>query len=82
MIELQMKLYLTICGARQKVSLAGKEYGWRSTVFCTVEKFWGKEVWTQARKLSAQEAAKKITEQIYRLNPEAELKKVKKFITG
>jgi hypothetical protein len=82
MIELQMKLYLTICGARQKVSLAGEEYGWRSTVFCTVEKFWGKEVLAQARKLSTQEATDKITEQIYRLNPEAELKKVKKFITG
>jgi hypothetical protein len=81
-IELQMKLYITICGAKQKVSLTGMEYGWRSTVFCTVEKFWGKTVFEKANKISAREAAEKITEQVYKLNPGADAGKIKKFIEG
>jgi hypothetical protein len=81
-IELQMKLYITICGARQKVSLTGAEYGWRSTEFCTVEKFWEKTVFEKAKRLSGKEATEKITEQIYKLNPDANAGKIKKFIEG
>jgi hypothetical protein len=81
-IELQMKLYITICGARQKVSITGGGYGWRSTVFCTVEKFWDKGVFEKAGKISVKEATEKITEQIYKLNPGAEARSVKKFIGG
>jgi hypothetical protein len=81
-LELQMKLYVTICGARQKVSLTGMEYGWRSTVFCTVEKFWDKTVFEKANRFSVKEAADRITEQVYRLNPDADARKVKKFIEG
>jgi hypothetical protein len=77
-----MKLFITICGARQKVSLQGAEYGWRSTVFCTVEKFWDKAVFEKANTISTGEAIEKITEQIYRLNPEANAGKIKKFIEG
>jgi hypothetical protein len=81
-IELQMKLYITICGAKQKVSLTGAEYGWRSTVFCTIEKFWEKGVFEKASQISVKEATEKITEQIYKLNPDADARKVKKFIDG
>jgi hypothetical protein len=81
-IELQMGLYITICGRKQKVSLTGGEYGWSSTVFCTVEKFWDKSVFGKAAKISAKEAAERITEQVYKLNPDADARKVKKFIEG
>jgi hypothetical protein len=81
-IELQMKLYITICGARQKASLAGGEYGWRSTVFRAVETFWDRTVFERAGKISAREAADRITERIYELNPGADAKKVRKFIEG
>jgi hypothetical protein len=81
-IELQMGLYITICGRKQKVSLTGEEYGWSSTVFCTVEEFWDKSVFGKAAKISAKEAAERITEQVYKLNPNADAKKVKKFIEG
>jgi hypothetical protein len=81
-IELQMRLYLTICGAKQKISSVGEEYGWRSTVLCTVEEFWGKAILKKAEKISAKEAADKITGQIYKLNPEADARKIKKFIDG
>lgn len=36
-IELQMGLFITMCGRQQKISLKGQEYGWASTVFCTTE---------------------------------------------
>jgi hypothetical protein len=77
-----MKLFITICGARQKISSTGAEYGWRSTMFCTVEKFWGKTVFEKAKRISAGEAADRITEQIYKLNPDANAGKIRKFIEG
>ncbi|MDR2939522.1 MAG: hypothetical protein LBV08_04285 [Clostridiales bacterium] len=79
--ELQMKLYLTICGRRQKAIRAGSE-GWPSTVFCSVEKFFGDSVFEKAGLISANEAIDKITAQIYMLNPGAPKKKVEKFIKG
>jgi hypothetical protein len=81
-IELQMGLYITICGRKQKVSPTGGEHGWSSTVFCTVEKFWDKSVFGKAAKISAKEAAERITERVYKLNPDADARKVKKFIEG
>ncbi len=80
--ELQMKLYLTMCGRRQKLSKKGEEYGWSSTVFCTVERQFGTDVFETAEKISEREAAENITEQIYRLNPSADAKKILKFIKG
>lgn len=82
MTELQMKMYLTMCGKQQKLSQKGEEYGWSSTVFCTVEDFFGKETVELAAKIEKQEAAARITEQIYLLNPEAQEKKILKFIEG
>ena len=82
LIELQMKLYITMCGAKQKISDTGEEYGWPSTIFCTVEKFWRKTVFEAAAKMSVKEAVDKITEQIYSINPAADKKRVKKFIEG
>lgn len=81
LIELQMKMYLTMCGRRQKISRKGEEYGWSSTVFCTAERYFGKAVFEKAD-ISEQEAAEKITEQIYRLNPGADPKRINKFIKG
>jgi len=80
--ELQMKLYLTMCGRQQKLSQKGEEYGWSSTVFCTTESFWGEDIFEDAENLSQNEAVKKITAQVLRLNPDAAPKKILKFITG
>ncbi|WP_367568636.1 hypothetical protein [Lacrimispora sp.] len=80
--ELQMKMYLTMCGRKQKVSSKGEEYGWSSTVFCTTERYWGEEVFKESGKIEKADAIKKITEQIYKLNREAEQKKIMKFING
>ena len=32
--QLQMDLYITMCGNARKKSRRGEEYGWSSTVFC------------------------------------------------
>ncbi len=82
LVDLQMKMYLTMCGRQQKLSKKGEEYGWSSTVFCTVERYFGKDIIEKADKINEQQATEKITEQIYRLNPAAETKKIIKFIKG
>ncbi len=80
--ELQMKLFITMCGREQKVSLSGKEYGWSSTVFCTTEKFWGEDVFISAGKMTRDEATQAIHNHVLTLNPSADAKKIAKFIKG
>ena len=82
LVELQMKLYLTICGRRQKLSQKGEEYGWSSTVFCTVEQFFGTDLLEAVDRIGEREAVERITEQIHRLKPSADAKKILKFIKG
>ena len=78
--ELQMGLFITMCGRSRKTSREGAEYGWSSTMFCTTEQFFGEDTFDKARGLSRDEAVGAITERIYALNPNADAKKVAKFI--
>jgi len=80
--ELQMKMYLTMCGRQQKSPQRGDSMAWSSTVFCTVERFFGESVFEAAAKISVDEAIEKITTQVFALNPAAQQKKVTKFIKG
>jgi len=73
--ELQMKMFLTMCGQQQKRSQTGEEYGWSSTVFCTTEHFFGQDVFEQAEKMSADEAGKAIRDHVLKLNPSAQKKR-------
>jgi len=82
LVELQMKMYITMCGRAKKMSKYGEEYGWSSTVLCTSEAFWGNEVFEKSSKINKQEAINKITEQIYKINPAANTKKINRFING
>jgi len=77
--ELQMRMYLTMCGSRQK---SQREDGWASTVFCTTEEFFGEAVHEEAASISKEEAQEKIREQILKLNTDAQDKKISKFILG
>ena len=81
--ELQMHMFLTICGRRQKTHNGA----WSSTVLCTTETFWTatdgtNEVFAKAAKIAKEEAAMKIKEQVLTLNPDAADKKAVKFILG
>ena len=80
LIELQMGLFVTMCGRQQKVSMLGEGYGWASTMFCTTEAFWGKEVFDAAGEITKEAAVTAITKQIYLLNPNAQPKRISKFI--
>lgn len=81
LVELQMRMYITMCGRLQKIGQNGQKYGWNSTVLTTVEDFW------ESRGVSlpdcgSEDAFDKIRNRILELNPEAEEKNIKKFILG
>lgn len=80
--ELQMRMYLTMHGVAYKVSSTGEQYGWGTMVYSTTEHFWGEDVFNEAAIIDPEEAIDKITEQIFKLNPMAQEKKIMKFIKG
>jgi hypothetical protein len=81
--ELQMRLYLTICGTRRRMNAQGEEYGWDTTVFCTAERFWERtDVFGRAAGLDAADAYAAIRERVLELNPDAVEKKIHKFAYG
>ena len=82
LVELQMGLFITMCGRQVKRSKKGEEYGWASTAFCTTEDFWGTEVFAEAAALSGEEAYQRIAAQVLKLNPAAAEKDKQRFITG
>lgn len=81
LVELQMGLFITMTGSRQKKNKYGMEYGWNSTVFTTVEHFWEARGFALPV-LDAEESYEKIRRQILRLNPAAAEKIIWKFIHG
>ena len=82
LVELQMQMFITVCGQQAKLSKKGDEYSMPSAMFCTTEKFWGEDVFDQAAQISTNEAIKIITAQVMELNPAAQSKKILKFIRG
>lgn len=82
LVYLQTKLLLTMCGSEQKRSRLGEEYGWSSTVFCPVERAFEEEIFQRAGALSPGEAAAAMEAHLLRLNPEADKRRMKKWIFG
>lgn len=82
LVELQGKMYLTLCGRQQKRSQRGAQYGWFSTVLCKTEEFFGPQVWEASLAIAPEAARERITAQALRLNPQAQPKAVAKFIKG
>ncbi len=79
MTDLQMGMFLTICGSCQKRNAYGEPYGWSSTVFCTPEEFWHREFDNAP---DPQEAAERLRRRVSELNPAAQERRIKKFIYG
>lgn len=79
--ELQMKMVITMCGRERKMNKNGEGYGWSSTCFCTVEDFW-KDRGVDIPVVDRDEAVNKITRQVLKLNPDANERKLKRFING
>ena len=81
--DLQMRLYLTICGTRRKTNARGEEYGWNSTMFCTTERFWeNTDVFDRTATLDESDAYATIRERVLKLNPTDDEKKIRKFAYG
>ena len=81
LVELQMRMFITMCGREQKVNRYGIAYGWNSTVFTTVEDFWVKRGMSLTES-DPESSYEKIRAQIMKLNPDAGQKKIEKFIRG
>ncbi len=81
--ELQMRLYLTICGTSRRRNARGEEYGWETTNFCTTERFWAHtDVFARAATLSEADAYDVIRERVLKLNENADEKKLRRFAYG
>lgn len=80
-IELQMRMFITMSGSKQKTNRFGEGYGWYSTIFTTVEDFWSKRNF-ELESLDYDFSYKKIKEQVLKLYPDANSKKIDKFIKG
>lgn len=81
MTELQMGMFITMTGRKQKKNQYGMAYGWNSTVFTTVENFWAERGF-EIPDLDAGESYEKIRQRILLLNPKADEKTIRKFIMG
>ena len=81
LVELQMRMFITMCGREQKVNRYGIAYGWNRTVFTTVEDFWVKRGMSLTES-DPESSYEKIRAQIMKLNPDAGQKKIEKFIRG
>lgn len=79
---LQAKMYITVCGRTRRRNKLGEEYGWDITVFCTPEEYFGEELIAEAARISPDEAFGRISERILQLNPDADGKRIRKFILG
>ncbi|MDE6674452.1 MAG: hypothetical protein K2K19_06530 [Acetatifactor sp.] len=77
LVSLQKNLFIPMCGRMQKKNKFGESYGWSSTVFCTVEDFWGDDLSTD---ISPKDAYRQIHDHILVLNPQAEEKNIRRFI--
>ncbi|MEA4824578.1 MAG: hypothetical protein VB111_10765 [Clostridiaceae bacterium] len=80
-VELQMRMFITMCGQRQKINKYGERYGWYSTVFTTAEDFWHKRG-VALYDMDPVPAYEKIKAQIRKLNPDAVNTKIDQFIKG
>ena len=78
--ELQMKMYLTMCGKQYRSIKAEINNCWASTVMTTTENFFGEDVFEEADSIPQEVAVEKIREQILKLNPSADENKINKFI--
>ncbi|MDR1703842.1 MAG: hypothetical protein LBS19_04045, partial [Clostridiales bacterium] len=81
--ELQMRLYITICGTSRRTNAKGEEYGWNATNFSTTERFWADtDVFARASELNEAGAYAAIRERVLELNAAADERKIRKFAYG
>jgi hypothetical protein len=80
MCELQMWMFITVSGMKQKISAKGEPYGWPSTAYSTVETWAGDQLIEQAYGLNPEDAMDEIIMRVQDITPNAELKKIRRFV--
>jgi len=80
MCELQMGMFVTISGTKQKISAKGEPYGWPATSYSTVEKWGGDEIIKRAQCINPEDAMDEITERIAQFAQNADPRKIRKFV--
>ncbi len=81
LVELQSKMFITLCGQTRKKNSIGMGYGWNSTMFTTVESFWESRG-CEIEDIDPHEALDALRAQVLKLNPAAEARRIDKFIKG
>jgi len=79
LVELQARMFITVCGQAQRISRKGETYGWYSAVFCTTEQFFP-QAFEEAAGIDRKDAAARIKARILEMNPQAGEKDIRKFI--
>lgn len=80
MCELQMGMFLTVNGTKQKINAKGESYGWPSTVYSTVEAWAGDRLIKESTGIKPEDAIDEIIMRIKEVTPYVETKKIRSFI--
>ena len=80
MCELQMWMFITVNGTKQKISAKGEPYGWPSTAYSTVETWAGEQLIAEAKGIKPEDAIDEIVMKINDVVPDAEMKKIRRFV--
>lgn len=80
MCELQMWMFITVSGTKQKISAKGEPYGWPSTAYSTVETWAGEQLIEEAYGINPENAMDEIMMRVQDIIPHAEMKKIRRFI--
>jgi hypothetical protein len=80
MTELQMGMFITVRGTKQKVSAKGELYGWPSTAYATVETWAGEQLIEEANGIDPKDAMDEIIQRTKEIVPTADSKKMKRFL--
>jgi hypothetical protein len=80
MCELQMWMFITVSGTKQKISAKGEPYGWPSTAYSTVETWAGEQLIEVAYAINPDNAMDEIVMRIQDVTPHAEVKKIRRFV--
>ncbi|SCX91598.1 AlkZ-related protein [Alkaliphilus peptidifermentans] len=80
MCELQMWMFITVKGSKQKISAKGEPYGWPSTAYSTVEAWAGDKIMEESNNIKPKDAMEEIFQRIREISPDIEPKKIKRFL--
>lgn len=80
MCELQMGMFITISGTKQKISSKGELYGWPATAYSTVEKWAGEELIEKAHCMNPEDAMDEIVQRIVQFTQSPDPRKLRKFM--